>query len=118
MSNRLQSKFSMVGARKNKSGKECFENTKLYEAITGESIFQITAYLKQKISGFTSLFFFLNFPSETFTIHRIAGRERLSSLSSLLLRHLDINRDITAESSRVDKKLAMFSLNLAIFQVH
>ena len=34
---RIVFKFSMVGARKNKSGKESFENTKLYEAITGES---------------------------------------------------------------------------------
>ena len=35
MSNRRQSNFSMVGPKKNKSGKECFQNTKLYGAIYG-----------------------------------------------------------------------------------
>ena len=59
----LQSKFSTVVARKNKSGRECFENTKFYEAILVslkgcKAIFQVTAYLKQKVSGFTSLLFF------------------------------------------------------------
>ena len=36
MSNRLQSKFSMLGEKKQKR-KRVFPNTKLYEAITGES---------------------------------------------------------------------------------
>ena len=64
-----------------------------------KAIFQVTAYLKQKVSGFTSLFFFSKFSFRN--IHDpqdSRGRERLSK-SSLLHKHLDINRAITAESS-------------------
>ena len=65
-----------------------------------KAIFQVTAYLKQKVLGFTSFLVF----SSKFSFRNIhdpqdsRGRERLSK-SSLLHKHLDINRAITAESS-------------------
>ena len=71
-----------------------------------KAIFQVTACLKQKFSGFTSLFcfvlffFYLDFCSQTFTIHRTAGEEGGYLIkSSQLHRHLNINWAITAESS-------------------
>ena len=54
-----------------------------------KAIFLVTAYLKQKVSVFTSLFFFSKFSFRN--IH--------DPQSSLLHKHLDINRAITAESS-------------------
>ena len=65
-----------------------------------KAIFQVTAHLKQKVSGFTSLLFFLSKFSFR-NIHDLQdSRERGYLLeSSLLHRHLDINPAITAESS-------------------
>ena len=114
MSNRIQSKFSMVGVKQNKSRKECFQNTKLYEAITCESqrfISNFSGYCVSK-AKFFGVYWLVSFI--WIFVHNHSQFTGQLFKSSLLYRHVYINRVITAERSplhiasnrtRIEKKL-------------